>query len=148
MRGHQRQHRGTYVYPAVCMCAQVSFCLKMSIYIYEDAHKCVLSCVAQSNQYLSMRTDTIIIWYLFKFLFIQAEVPENLRHLLAKLLALMGFTSYSQVNQKQMQAGSSQDKLPLCHCFSIRSSTPGRNSSINSEKLQGSLLSGLLPFLC
>ena len=66
-----------------------------------------------------MRTDTIIIWYLFQFLFIQAEVHENLRHLLAKLLALMGFTSYSQVNQKRMQAGGSQDKLHLCHCVSL-----------------------------
>ena len=108
MRGHQRQHRRTYVYPAVHMCAKVSFSLKMNVYMYKISHKCVLSCVAQNNQYLSMGTDTIIIWHLFQFLCIQAEVHENLRHLLFKLLALMEFTNYAQVSQKQMRAGGSQ----------------------------------------
>lgn len=50
-----------------------------------------------------MGTDTIIIWHLFQFLCIQAEVHENLRHLLAKLLTLMGFTNYAQVNQNRFK---------------------------------------------
>ena len=57
---------------------------------------------------INLHFPHLIIWHLFQFLCIQAEVHENLRHLLFKLLALMEFTNYAQVSQKQMRAGGSQ----------------------------------------
>lgn len=81
MVGHQREHRGSWVYMAMSVWMYVSSALKMSIYTSENSHKGVLYCVVQNNQCLSIEINTIIIWCLFSVYYKtssgEAQVPAS-----------------------------------------------------------------------